>query len=75
MSASLLALQKLGISFGVQRVVHDVSFALEAGERFALVGESGSGKTILALALLQLLAGACYTGSIRFQDHELLQAD
>jgi microcin C transport system ATP-binding protein len=74
-SARLLALQKLGISFGVQRVVHDVSFALEAGERFALVGESGSGKTILALALLQLLAGACYTGSIRFQDHELLQAD
>ena len=34
-------------------VLHDVSFALEAGETFALVGPSGSGKT----TLLGLCAG------------------
>jgi peptide/nickel transport system ATP-binding protein len=33
-------------------VVHDVSFAVPAGEVLGLVGESGSGKTTVALALL-----------------------
>ncbi len=37
------------------RVVHEVSFALEAGGRLGLVGESGSGKTTLARVAAGLL--------------------
>ena len=33
-------------------VVHDISFAVRAGEVLGIVGESGSGKTTVALALL-----------------------
>ncbi len=44
--------------FGVtapRRVVHDVSFSLQAGQTLALVGESGCGKTTLARAVLGLV--------------------
>ncbi|WP_024327013.1 ABC transporter ATP-binding protein [Thioalkalivibrio sp. AKL19] len=36
-------------------LVEDASFAIRAGELFALVGESGSGKSITALAIMRLL--------------------
>jgi peptide/nickel transport system ATP-binding protein len=51
---------------GVDRtVVHDVSFALQAGETVGIVGESGSGKTTtarLALALARPDAGEVLLG-------------
>lgn len=39
-----------------QRVVHDVSFSIKAGEVVALVGESGSGKTTTSQAIIGLLS-------------------
>ncbi len=54
------------------RVVHDVSFSLEAGESLGVVGESGSGKTMTALALMGLLPdGAVVSGAIRFEGQDL----
>ena len=49
-----LEVRDLSIDFGPRRVVHGVSFDIDAGERLALVGESGSGKTVTALSLLRL---------------------
>lgn len=77
-SGTLLEIDRLSVSFGegphATHAVSDVSFALRAGERFALVGESGSGKTVTALSILRLVADAHYRGAIRFEGQDLLQA-
>jgi peptide/nickel transport system ATP-binding protein len=50
-------------------VVHDLSFAVESGETFALVGESGSGKSTVARAVSGLLAPRA--GRILFEGEPL----
>ena len=69
---SLLEVNNLSIHFGARRVVDNVSFTLEAGEKLALVGESGSGKTVTALSLLRLLEAARLTGDIRFDGRDVM---
>ena len=70
-AAPVLAVEQLSIGYhdGVaeQRIVHDVSFSIGAGEVLALVGESGSGKTTTAQSIIGLLAdnGRVQAGSIR----------
>ena len=54
MTPPLLTVDGLDVSFGTQRVVRDVSFALEPGECLAIVGESGSGKSVTARTLVGL---------------------
>ena len=57
---------------GPRRVVHDVSFSLDAGDSLGVVGESGSGKTMTALALMGLLPdGATVSGALRFEGVDL----
>ena len=63
MSANLLEVNNLSVSFGGKEVVHSIDFSIAPGEKLALVGESGSGKTVTALALLRLAAGARVSGS------------
>jgi ABC-type nitrate/sulfonate/bicarbonate transport system ATPase subunit len=48
-----LVADRLGKSFDGQRVLRNVSFAVESGETLAIVGRSGCGKT----TLLRMLAG------------------
>ena len=55
-SGSLLRIDRLSAAFpDGAAVLHEVSFAVPVGARFALVGESGSGKTVTALTILRLL--------------------
>jgi microcin C transport system ATP-binding protein len=68
----LLAVDELCVDFGPARVVDRVSFAIDAGEKFALVGESGSGKSVTALSILRLAGDAKVGGSIRFEGRNLL---
>ena len=69
---SLLEVKDLSIYFGLRKVVDNVSFSLDAGEKLALVGESASGKTVTALSTLRLIENARLAGSIRFDGREVL---
>jgi branched-chain amino acid transport system ATP-binding protein len=50
---SVLAAENLAIEFGGVKAVDDVSFAVRAGEIFAIIGPNGAGKT----TLFNLLSG------------------
>ncbi|MGC3964845.1 MAG: dipeptide ABC transporter ATP-binding protein [Rhodocyclaceae bacterium] len=69
---SLLDVRDLSVSFGAREVVSRVSFSLDAGEKLALVGESGSGKTVSAFSLIRLIESARVSGSVRFDDKDVL---
>lgn len=52
----ILDVQNLSVETGDgSRVVSDISFSVEPGERLGLIGESGSGKSLTALAIMGLL--------------------
>ena len=76
----VLAVDDLHVTFptddGLVRAVRGVSYQLRRGEVLGIVGESGSGKSVTSLAVMGLLPrSARITGSVRFQDRELLGAD
>ena len=50
-----LRAQQVGVSFGTDEVLRDVSFAIREGEFIGLVGQNGSGKTTLLRVMLGLL--------------------
>jgi microcin C transport system ATP-binding protein len=76
MTAPLLSVRDLSISFGATQAVDGVSFDLAAGETVALVGESGSGKSVTALSILGLHPpAATMTGEILFDGADLARAD
>jgi len=60
-------------SVGSVRAVDGVSFAIDAGQTFALVGESGCGKSTTARAVLRLVEPT--SGSVRFEGEEVTTAD
>ena len=57
--------------------VDGVSFSVGAGQTLAIVGESGCGKSVTALSIMGLVPnppGRIKSGSIRFEDRELIGA-
>ncbi|OHV82870.1 ABC transporter ATP-binding protein [Rhizobium sp. LCM 4573] len=73
----LLSVEGLSVEFGSNRVVEDLSFAVEPGKTVAIVGESGSGKSVTSLSVMRLadMMGAKFsTGRIMFGGKDLLQA-
>jgi peptide/nickel transport system ATP-binding protein len=70
---SVLVAEGLSIAIGGRTIVHDLSFAVEAGRCLALVGASGSGKSQTCLAPFGLSPGVP-SGSVRLLGEELMGA-
>jgi len=75
--APLLDVRDLSLSYRSRQaqvpVLHQVQFALSAGQTLGLVGESGSGKSQIALALMGLLpAHAQLQGQVFFEGRDVL---
>ncbi|MGF9564474.1 ABC transporter ATP-binding protein [Neorhizobium sp. JUb45] len=70
---SLVRAENLSVSYGGNKVVHDVSFELGRGKSLALIGESGSGKSTIARAVLRLLpSGGHASGKVVFDGQDVL---
>jgi len=65
MSAPLLEIENLSVSFGDRPAVQEVSLELGRGECLALVGESGSGKSVTAMSVIGLLPRAASVSADR----------
>ncbi len=79
MADPLLQIRDLSIAFdtagGLVQPVRDVSLSIYPGQTVAVVGESGCGKSVTAMSILRLLPtppARVLSGSIRFQDQDLL---
>ncbi len=67
----VLVVDGLSVTAGAIGLLHDVTFAIAAGERLGLIGESGCGKSLTALAVMGLLGeGLSATGDVRLVGHE-----
>lgn len=53
--SALLQINHLSLIAGTQSVLHDITTAINGGERVALLGPSGTGKSLLAKALTGIL--------------------
>jgi peptide/nickel transport system ATP-binding protein len=77
MAEPVLSVSDLTVTFpseqGRVNAVRGLSYSVCPGEVLGIVGESGSGKSVSSLAVMGLLPKqAEVTGSIKFQDRELL---
>ena len=72
----ILSIQNLSISFGDNKVIHDISYHLNQNEILGIVGESGSGKSVSSLAILGLLPkkiAVINSGNIIYENTNLIK--
>jgi branched-chain amino acid transport system ATP-binding protein len=67
-TAPLLEVRDLSVSYGRAQVVHDVSISVTKGALVTVIGSNGAGKTTLLNAIMGLLNSR---GHIRFRDAEI----
>jgi branched-chain amino acid transport system ATP-binding protein len=67
-TARLLDVRGLCVSYGRAQVVHDVSIAVTSGALVTIIGSNGAGKTTLLNAIMGLLKAR---GQIGFRDAEI----
>jgi phospholipid/cholesterol/gamma-HCH transport system ATP-binding protein len=65
----LLRVDSLGVRFGSQQVLRNISLELAAGDTLVVLGESGCGKTVLLKTMIGLVRPA--SGDILFEGRSL----
>ena len=50
---NVIEFDQVNFSYGRERVLHDVSFSINKGEKIAIVGETGAGKSTIAKLILR----------------------
>jgi len=65
----LLEVDSLGMQFGRQQVLRDVSISVATGETLVILGESGCGKTVLLKTMIGLIQPT--QGEVRFEGKPL----
>ena len=68
MTAPLLDVRDLCVSYGRAQVVHEVSISVTKGALVTVIGSNGAGKTTLLNAIMGLLSAR---GHIGFRDAEI----
>jgi len=69
----MLAVANISLSFGLEKVLENISFTLKRGERVAMLGASGRGKT----TLLRVIAGLLPPdqGTVELDDQPIWHSD
>jgi phospholipid/cholesterol/gamma-HCH transport system ATP-binding protein len=65
----LVETSELGVQFGRQTVLRDITLSVPRGQTLAVIGESGCGKTVLLKALIGLIRPS--RGSVQFDGRDL----
>jgi iron complex transport system ATP-binding protein len=56
MNKPMIRVEKLGKSFGAERILHEIDFQVAKGEFFGIIGPNGSGKSTLLQTISGVLA-------------------
>src|SRR6201996_3907033 len=70
-NGQVLSVQNLEAWYGESHILHGVNFDVKAGEGGTLLGRNGAGKTATLKAIRGIIGKR--TGSIRFNDHEIIR--
>lgn len=65
----MLEVRDLSVGYGLNEVLHEVSFDVRVGEAVAIIGSNGAGKTTLLRAVCGLLPAT--SGSVRFDGQDV----
>lgn len=65
----MIQVSDLDVAYGYAKVLHSISFGIEAGETAFLIGRNGAGKTTLLKTIIGLLKPL--KGSIKYQGNEI----
>jgi phospholipid/cholesterol/gamma-HCH transport system ATP-binding protein len=72
-SRPILEIDGVGVRFGRQQVLRDITLSIPSGETLAVLGESGCGKTVLLKTLIGLVRPTA--GLVRYEGQSLFSLD
>src|ERR1700749_2912301 len=70
-NGQVLSVQNLEAWYGESHILHGINFDVKAGEVVTLLGRNGAGKTSTLKSIMGIIGKR--TGSIRFNDHEIIR--